>query len=82
VENKLKAGISADALKFKEREFSEERVQSQNDLNRSGCCLTPSDLGLCGCAGREALLGSNTFIYQKEQAEHSMLLFKPSKRTF
>lgn len=26
--------------------------------------------------------GEHTFIYQKDQAEHSILLFKSSKRTF
>lgn len=70
------------ALNFKERQFSEERDQRQTDLNCSGCCLTASNSGPCGCAGKEVLLEKNTFIYQNDQAKHSILLFKPPKRTF
>lgn len=63
------------ALKFK---FSEQKVQNQTALNCPDCCLTASYLGLCGCAGKE----NNTFIYQKDQAEHSILLLKSSEITF
>lgn len=44
----LKEGVIADGFKNPKKEFSEERVQSQTDINCSGS--TASNLGLCGWA--------------------------------